>query len=170
MSRKGPSQKIIKEESDAESDVEMDNESDAGSDIESQVDDDIDESAVLDDKDEDIDEGDDDDHDGDEIDGIYIKKTQVHAVKEESEVTIVAPEQRVTSEYMTMYEYAMVIGTRATHISEGAPIYVDTTGLSNARDIAIKEIDEKKCPLSISRKVARQIEIWEVNEMTKPLL
>lgn len=165
MSRKSPTQKITKEESDAGSDVDMDNESD----IESQVDEDIDESAALDDKDDDIDDGD-EDQDGDEIDGISIKKAQTYAVKEESEVTIVPPEQRITSEYMTLYEYAMVIGTRATHISEGAPIYVDTTGLSNARDIAIKEIDEKKCPLSISRKVARQIEIWEVNEMTKPLL
>lgn len=167
MSRKSNAPKITKDDSDNESDVEMDNASDAESDIESQVDD-IDETEVIDDKDDIDDDGDLDD-DG-EVDGIYIKKAQIHTVKEESEITIVPPEKRITSEYMTMYEYAMVIGTRATHISEGSPIYVDTVGLTNARDIAIKEIDEKKCPLSISRKVASQIEIWEVNEMTKPLL
>lgn len=168
MSRKSTNQKaVINEESDAESDVELDAVSDVGSDIESLVDD-IDESEVLDEKDEDdINDDDDGEEDGE---GIYMKKLQSHIVKENSEITIVPPEQRVTSEYMTMYEYAMVIGTRATHISEGSPLYVDAIGLSNARDIAIKEVDEKKCPLSISRKVGRKLEIWEVNEMTKPLL
>jgi DNA-directed RNA polymerase I, II, and III subunit RPABC2 len=167
MSRKETNQKIaIDEESDVESDIEMDATSDIGSDIEYQVDDNIDESEVLDDNDKD-----DDDADGeDDREGVYIKKLPSYTVKNSSEVTLVAPEQRVTSECMTLYEYAMVIGTRATHISEGAPLYVDATGLSNARDIAIKELDEKKCPLSISRKVGRKLEIWEVNEMTKPLL
>lgn len=71
---------------------------------------------------------------------------------------------------MTRYEYAMVIGTRATHISDGSPLYVDATGLSEARDIAIKELRMKRCPLSISRKVSNyKVEIWEVNEMTPPL-
>jgi DNA-directed RNA polymerase I, II, and III subunit RPABC2 len=74
--------------------------------------------------------------------------------------------ERITSEYMTLYEYAMVIGNRATHISQGAPIFVDITGLTEARDIAIKEIREKKCPLSISRRIGNKIEIWEVNEMS----
>lgn len=166
MSRKETNQKItIGEESDVDSDIE----SDAGSDIEYQADETIDESEVLDDKDDDnIDE---DDVDGDdEGDGVYMKKFPSYVVKNNSEVTLVAPEQRVTSECMTLYEYAMAIGTRATHITEGSPIYVDATGLSNARDIAIKELDEKKCPLSISRKVGHNLEIWEINEMTKPLL
>lgn len=170
MSRKNPSQKIaIDEDSDVDSDVELDATSDVGSDIEYQVGNDIDESEVLDDKDEDnIDE---DDVDGeDDSEGVYKKKFPSYVVKNSSEVTLVTPEQRITSECMTLYEYAMVIGTRATHISEGAPLYVDATGLSNARDIAIKELDAKKCPLSISRKVGRNLEIWEVNEMTKPLL
>jgi DNA-directed RNA polymerase I, II, and III subunit RPABC2 len=171
MSRKETNQKIdINEESDhfgrdvsdVESDIELDATSDIGSDIEYQADDNIDESEVLDDKD------DDDGDDGD--DRVYMKKFPSRVLANNSEITLVAPEQRVTSECMTLYEYAMVIGTRATHISDGAPLYVDTSGLSNARDIAIKELDEKKCPLSISRRVGRKLEVWEVNEMTKPLL
>jgi DNA-directed RNA polymerase subunit K/omega len=166
MSRKETNQKIAAGD---ESDVESDIESDAGSDIEYQADETIDESEVLDDKDEDnIDE---DDVDGDDDgDGVYMKKLPSYVVKNNSEVTLVPPEQRITSECMTLFEYSMAIGTRATHITEGSPIYVDATGLSKARDIAIKELDEKKFPLSISRKVGHKLEIWEVNEMTKPLL
>lgn len=181
MSRKVQPKKIIIEE---ESDIESDVESVIESDVESQVDDDIDDSefnekkgiADGDDIEDDIeDDGDDaDDEDVDDEDGnrIYMKKVaQQKLLKENSEVIIVDANKRITSEFMTIYEYAMVIGTRATHISEGSPLYVDATGISEARDIAIKEIDEKKCPLSISRKVDyRKIEIWEVNELTKPLL
>lgn len=172
MSRKAQSKKvIIEEESDIESDI--------GSDIESQVDEDIDEPEIIEkdtvaDVDDEDDENDDDDDEENEDDenGIYMKKVaQQKLLKENSEVIIVDANQRITSEFMTIYEYAMVIGTRATHISEGSPLYVDATGISEARDIAIKEIDEKKCPLSVSRKVDnRKIEIWQVNELTKPLL
>jgi DNA-directed RNA polymerase subunit K/omega len=163
------SKKLVESQAD-ESD------SDAGSDIESQVDDldevdkDLDEPEVLDEKDdEDIDDDIDEEEAEDDIERPSLKRSAATVLpKEPSEAIIVAPEQRVTSEFMTMYEYAMVIGTRATHISEGSPLYADSTGISDAREIAIKEIEMKRCPLSISRVVNGKIEIWEVNEMTRP--
>jgi len=40
--------------------------------------------------------------------------------------------------YLTKFEKVRVLGTRAKHLSEGAPSTVDTTGLTNALDIAKK--------------------------------
>lgn len=160
MSRKETNQKIANDESDVESDVDVDGDIDVDPDVDLDIDDqDPDDGDALDAEDDD-----------DTARGVYIKKHVSQTPKPRSEVTLVPAEKRVTSECMTLYEYAMVIGTRATHISEGAPLYTDATGISNARDIAIKELDEKKCPLSISRKVGNKLEVWEVNEMTKPML
>lgn len=165
MSRKVQNKKPIIEE-------DSDHESNADSDIGSQIDDldnDLEDPEALDEKDEEDDEN---ENEIDDENSGYIKRiAQQNLLKENSEVIIVEPYERISSEYMTEYEYSMVIGTRATHISKGAPIYVDITGISDARDIAIKEINEKKCPLSVRRKLPnRKIEIWEVNEMTKPML
>lgn len=123
---------------------------------------------------EDVDGSDDDSDDDDDDDEQHAKlpKKKVyayHQVPDSTEIKIVVPEKRLTSEYMTIYEYSMIVGTRATHIASGSVIYTDPEGLSDPRDIAKKEINELKCPLSITRKISNDlIEIWEVNEMIKP--
>jgi len=92
-----------------------------------------------------------------------------HQIPESTEINIVPPNQRITSEYMTIYEYTMVVGTRATHIENGSVLFTDPRELFDPRDIAKKEINELKCPLSITRKISpTKIEIWMVNEMIKP--
>jgi DNA-directed RNA polymerase I, II, and III subunit RPABC2 len=121
---------------------------------------------VVDDEDEDEDEDED-------VKPIAPKARQhvYHQIPDSTEIKIVAPGNRITSEYMTIYEYTMVVGTRATHISEGSVLYTDPQGLYDPRDIARKEINENKCPLSITRKVSpAKVEVWEVNEMIKPKL
>ena len=70
---------------------------------------------------------------------------------------------------MTTYEYSKVLGVRANHISNGAPIFTDIGHLTDPRDIAKKEINELLCPLSILRKHRNNTaECWTVNEMIKP--
>lgn len=124
--------------------------------------------------DEDIDDDmkrDDDDEEDDESEVVLPKKRHhiYHQEQESTEIRIVPANRRITSEYMTIYEYSMVVGTRATHIASGSVLYTDPDGLYDPRDIAKKEIAENKCPLSITRKVSpTMIEIWEVNEMVKP--
>ncbi len=94
-----------------------------------------------------------------------------HQIPESTEIRIVPASKRITSEYMTTYEYSIVVGTRATHISNGSVLYTDPDGLFDPRDIAKKEINENMCPLSITRKISpTSIEVWEVNEMIKPQL
>ncbi len=135
------------------------------------VQDDFNEQKELKDDEDDEDDEDDDGDDGDDDERVLPKKrTHIyHQIPDSTEIKIVNPQNRITSEYMTIYEYAMVVGTRATHISNGSILYTDPQGLYDPRDIAKKEINENKCPLSISRKVSpTMIEIWEVNEMIKP--
>ena len=168
--------------SDAKAPKHIEEDDDVADEVESVYDDediddvdvDVDDEQVVnkeEDEEEDDDDGDGDGDGDDSPETIVMKKRPhvYHPIHDSTEIKIVAPEKRITSEYMTIYEYSMVVGTRATHISEGSVLYTDPQGMFDARDIAKKEIDENKCPLSITRKVGpSMIEIWEVNEMVKP--
>jgi DNA-directed RNA polymerases I, II, and III subunit RPABC2 len=137
-------------------------------DVDVDVDPDLEETKpdrVEDDNDED-----DEDDDPDQEESTPKKRVHTyHQIPESTEIRIVHPSKRLTSEYMTIYEYSMVVGTRATHIANGSILYTDPQGLYDPRDIAKKEINENQCPLSITRKVSpTTVEVWEVNEMIKP--
>jgi len=136
---------------------------------EEDVDVDVDEVEDAKQKNDDDDEEDEEDDDGPSPIQTSRRNHVYHSIPDSTEIKIVPADQRITSEYMTLYEYSMIIGTRATHISEGSVLYTDPQGLFDPRDIAKKEMDENKCPLSVKRQVsATMMEVWEVNEMIKP--
>ncbi|KAK7740540.1 subunit common to RNA polymerases I, II, and III [Cytospora paraplurivora] len=60
-------------------------------------------------------------------------------------------ELRTTTPYMTKYEKARILGTRALQISMNAPVLVDLEGETDPLQIAIKELREKKVPLIVRR-------------------
>ncbi|SPO01151.1 probable DNA-directed RNA polymerase I, II, III 18kD subunit [Cephalotrichum gorgonifer] len=60
-------------------------------------------------------------------------------------------EDRTTTPYMTKYEKARILGTRALQISMNAPVLVDLEGETDPLQIAIKELKEKKIPLIVRR-------------------
>ncbi|KAK4106803.1 RNA polymerase Rpb6 [Parathielavia hyrcaniae] len=60
-------------------------------------------------------------------------------------------EQRTTTPFMTKYEKARILGTRALQISMNAPVLVDLEGETDPLQIAIKELREKKIPLIVRR-------------------
>ncbi|KAJ1305053.1 hypothetical protein OPQ81_000093 [Rhizoctonia solani] len=60
-------------------------------------------------------------------------------------------DQRITTPYMTKYEKARILGTRALQISMNAPVLVDLEGETDPLQIAIKELREKKIPLIVRR-------------------
>lgn len=60
-------------------------------------------------------------------------------------------EQRTTTPYMTKYERARILGTRALQISMNAPVLVDIEGETDPLQIAIKELNQKKIPLIVRR-------------------
>ena len=60
-------------------------------------------------------------------------------------------DKRTTTPYMTKYERARVLGTRALQLSMNAPSLVDLEGETDPLQIAIKELNQKKIPLVIRR-------------------
>ncbi|KAF3937241.1 hypothetical protein ABW19_dt0209570 [Dactylella cylindrospora] len=60
-------------------------------------------------------------------------------------------DQRTTTPYMTKYERARLLGTRALQISMNAPVLVDLEGQTDPLQIALKELNEKKIPLVVRR-------------------
>lgn len=125
-----------------------------------------------DDDDDDKEEKDDDvEHDDDEL-RKKLHKVKISTEREDTNIIVVKPENRITSDHLNIYEYTSVVGTRATHIANGSIIYTSINNISDPREIAKKEIRENKCPLTIVRKLgnSNKIELWEVNEMIKPLI
>ncbi|KAL0262587.1 subunit common to RNA polymerases I, II, and III [Diplodia seriata] len=75
---------------------------------------------------------------------------KINSVQEQSKKKV-ADDQRTTTPYMTKYERARVLGTRALQISMNAPVLVDLEGETDPLQIALKELREKKIPLVVRR-------------------
>ena len=76
-------------------------------------------------------------------------------------------EKRITTEYLTKYEKARVLGARALQISKNAPVMINLEpGEWNPLSIAEKELKEGKIPFIIRRYLPNNTyEDWKVNEL-----
>ncbi|XP_006650303.1 DNA-directed RNA polymerases II, IV and V subunit 6A-like [Oryza brachyantha] len=73
---------------------------------------------------------------------------------------------RKTSKYMTKYERARILGTRALQISMNAPVMVELEGETDPLEIAMKELRARKIPFTIRRYLPDgSYEDWGVNEL-----
>ena len=78
----------------------------------------------------------------------------------------VAKEDRITTKYLTKYERARVLGTRALQISMNAPVMVDLDGETDPLKIAMKELRERKIPIIIRRFLPDgSHEDWSIDEL-----
>ncbi|KAJ3041749.1 DNA-directed RNA polymerases I II and III subunit RPABC2 [Rhizophlyctis rosea] len=78
----------------------------------------------------------------------------------------IAKADRITTPYMTKYEKARILGTRALQISMSAPVMVKPDGLTDPLEIAMKELREKKIPLLVRRYMPDGCyEDWSVQEL-----
>ncbi|KAK4270505.1 hypothetical protein QN277_023534 [Acacia crassicarpa] len=83
--------------------------------------------------------------------------------REEQEAT---ERPRKTSKYMTKYERARILGTRALQISMNAPVMVVLEGETDPLEIAMKELRERKIPFTIRRYLPDgSYEDWGVDEL-----
>lgn len=57
----------------------------------------------------------------------------------------------ISAPFLTKYEKARVLGTRALQISYNAPIMIDTKGETNPLLIAEMELEQNKLPIIIVR-------------------
>ena len=73
---------------------------------------------------------------------------------------------RRTSPYMTKYERARIIGSRALQISLNAPVMVDTEGETDPMAIAERELNQKLVPFIVRRFLPDgTYEDWKVSEL-----
>lgn len=74
--------------------------------------------------------------------------------------------ERITTKYLTKYERARVLGTRALQISMNAPVMVDLDGEIDPLKIAEKELRERKIPIVIRRYLPDGThEDWAIDEL-----
>ena len=74
--------------------------------------------------------------------------------------------RRITTPYLTKYERARILGTRALQISMGAPVMVEMVGETDPLEIAQKELRERKIPMVIRRFLPDgTFEDWKVSEL-----
>uniref|UniRef100_A0A1I7ZVM5 RPB6 homolog n=1 Tax=Steinernema glaseri TaxID=37863 RepID=A0A1I7ZVM5_9BILA len=89
---------------------------------------------------------------------------RVKLVKTEEKV--VPSTERISTPYMTKYERARILGTRALHIALGAPVMVELEGETDPLEIARKELKDHKIPLVIRRYMPDgSFEDWGVDEL-----
>ncbi|KAF6205372.1 hypothetical protein GE061_019543 [Apolygus lucorum] len=74
---------------------------------------------------------------------------------------------RITTKYMTKYERARVLGTRALQIAMCAPVMVELAGETDPLQIAMKELKQRKIPIIIRRYLPdNSYEDWGIDELT----
>jgi DNA-directed RNA polymerase I, II, and III subunit RPABC2 len=76
------------------------------------------------------------------------------------------PEERVTTPYLTKYERARILGTRASQISYNAPILVHLEGEYDPLALAEKELRQRRIPMIIRRHLPDSTyEDWNLAEL-----
>merc|ERR1739840_51203 len=75
-------------------------------------------------------------------------------------------QKRITAPYMTKYERARVLGTRALQIAMCAPVMVELEGETDPLQIAMKELKMRKIPIIIRRYMPDgSFEDWAIDEL-----
>ncbi|XP_013779187.1 DNA-directed RNA polymerases I, II, and III subunit RPABC2-like [Limulus polyphemus] len=76
-------------------------------------------------------------------------------------------QKRITTEYMTKFERARVLGTRALQIAMCAPVMVELEGETDPLQIATKELKLRKIPIIVRRYLPDgSYEDWGIDELT----
>ena len=70
-----------------------------------------------------------------------------------------------TTPVLTKYERCRVLSERANQINCGSRIYLTNNSSSNAYDIAVEELNEKKIPFIIKRPYGDSFEYWKLKDL-----
>ena len=74
--------------------------------------------------------------------------------------------ERITIPRLTKYERVRLLGTRAKQISDGSKVFIKSTKVKTAMDIAELELEYKVIPLKIKRPLPNgRYEIWSIKEL-----
>lgn len=77
--------------------------------------------------------------------------------------------EKITTKFLTKYERARILGTRALQLSMGAPPMVEINNDTDPLVIAKRELKEKKIPITIRRFLPDgSYEDWNLDELNIP--
>lgn len=89
-------------------------------------------------------------------------KYEILDKKEKQELT----EEKITRPFLTKYEKARMLGTRALQLSMNADTTIDTKGEDDCFKIALMELEQRKIPLIIRRHLPFQkFEDFTIDEL-----
>ena len=108
-------------------------------------------------------------YDGDDMDAEMLdgeEPENIEILPGAGEGQAVQSSKRITTPYLTKYERARVLGTRALQIAMCAPVMVELEGLTDPLRIAMKELKARKIPIIIRRFLPDgSYEDWSINEL-----
>lgn len=120
----------------------------------------------FDDYDDNADEFFEEDDQLDEVQDGQADGEKIELLQQEEVGQAVDKDKRITTPFMTKYERARVLGTRALQISMCAPIMVELENETDPLQIAMKELKSKKIPLIIRRYLPDgSFEDWSIDEL-----
>ncbi|KAL7675859.1 hypothetical protein ACOME3_002122 [Neoechinorhynchus agilis] len=100
---------------------------------------------------------------------IPLKNRRLNETSEDLEGRRIPKDARRTTPFMTTYERAKLLGTRATQISLNCPFMVELSGQTDPIQVALKELREGKIPLVIRRYLPNgSFEDWLPSELIVP--
>ncbi|KAK2154946.1 hypothetical protein LSH36_253g04045 [Paralvinella palmiformis] len=109
---------------------------------------------------------DEDDEPLDEVQEAEDSQPNVEIVPQNEASLKVDPDKRMTTPYLTKYERARVLGTRALQIAMCAPVMVELERETDPLAIAMKELKARKIPLIIRRYLPDgSYEEWAIDEL-----
>ncbi|XP_071716797.1 DNA-directed RNA polymerases II and V subunit 6B-like [Rutidosis leptorrhynchoides] len=113
-----------------------------------------------------LDEGAEEEIDGDKQDEEDVPDPLLGDNEDRNEEGEPVEKPRKTIKYMTKYERARILGTRALQISMNAPVMVELEGETDPLEIAMKELRQRKIPFTIRRYLPDgSFEDWGVDEL-----
>lgn len=102
----------------------------------------------------------------DEVQDNQADGERIELLPQEEVGQVVDRDKRTTTPFMTKYERARVLGTRALQISMCAPIMVELENETDPLQIAMKELKSRKIPLIIRRYLPDgSCEDWSIDEL-----
>ncbi|CAH1798456.1 unnamed protein product [Owenia fusiformis] len=105
----------------------------------------------------------------DEVENADGQQENIDVLPADEATLRVAPEKRMTTPYMTKYERARTLGTRALQIAMCAPVMVELEGETDPLQIAMKELKARKVPIIIRRYLPDgSFEDWGIDELIIP--
>ena len=93
------------------------------------------------------------------------QKVESEVIKKDDEIIIIKRTQKEFMPILSQFEITALISVRTTQIENGGEPCIEYSINDTPKNIAIRELEEKKIPFMIKRKLNNYIEIWKIDEL-----